>query len=546
MQQKQPQYYSHARPAPGTVPSTGISAQNRRVPCDQAQDIYTTAAQGQSNFTPYSSNTFQCISQQQQQTMLAPTVSPLALKTFAPQHHQNLVAPPAPQVPIQSLQAGKAMVCVSGRTVRASEIKAFPDKFDTTKQRWLQSFTIKDDFDSIDVKFWHKSQEHLDLYSQITLDQVVHVVTDEVKLNTSPGPATQSTPSTSSPFLLNLSEGKFGHRIDLGGEEESNRFRTALGANAGGTVPSISIRQIISALNSIGNHRFNLVVCVKEIVKSASIVTKNGLTAKTELTVFDAQGGEMSMIIWGELLAKAVQQWIPFTSRAQASIYGIKPQITIGFQTHIQIDPICKNVEWLKHFSSQFQDMPIDLNPDAAEITASQIKSVYRIIDITKKAELLSALESVYGCCYVLVSEFEIDDRFDVLTAKWWVISTSTTLQTALAVPSCTSTISSFKMEVCPGCNVMPSGERCWNYNLSRLVSFIDDTAELHHPMVPSEAVEKLLGFKPNEFSSLSMPERSQLKLSWSDFKKAPAVEILSIEPTNLLEFENAIHATAS
>jgi hypothetical protein len=30
---------------------------------------------------------------------------------------------------------------------------------------------------------------------------------------------------------------------------------------------------------------------------------------------------------------------------AQASMYSMKPQITIGYQAHIQVDPICKNIE---------------------------------------------------------------------------------------------------------------------------------------------------------------------------------------------------------
>jgi hypothetical protein len=53
--------------------------------------------------------------------------------------------------------------------VRAPDIKVFPNKWDPTKQTWLMSFTIKDDCDTIDVKFWHKTQEHLQRYTHVTV-----------------------------------------------------------------------------------------------------------------------------------------------------------------------------------------------------------------------------------------------------------------------------------------------------------------------------------------------------------------------------------------
>jgi len=48
-------------------------------------------------------------------------------------------------------------------------VKAFLDRKDPSAQRWLQSFTIKDDLETIDVKFWHKSQKHLNAYSNLSV-----------------------------------------------------------------------------------------------------------------------------------------------------------------------------------------------------------------------------------------------------------------------------------------------------------------------------------------------------------------------------------------
>lgn len=44
-----------------------------------------------------------------------------------------------------------------------------PDKKESNKMRWLQSFTIKDDLDTIEVTFWHNTREHLEMNSGITV-----------------------------------------------------------------------------------------------------------------------------------------------------------------------------------------------------------------------------------------------------------------------------------------------------------------------------------------------------------------------------------------
>ncbi|KAG0301464.1 hypothetical protein BGZ98_008336 [Dissophora globulifera] len=404
-------------------------------------------------------------------------------------------------VPIQSLRLEKSFVRVSGRIVRAPEVKAFPDRGDSQKLRWIQSFTIKDDLDTIDVKFWHKTQDHLDSYSFISLNQVVHIWTDDVKINTSTNSATVGLtargPATSSPFCLSLSENKIGHRIDLGSEVEmASMFKTALGANAGGIVSCVSIKQVLSALQAIGGQRFNLVICVKKMVSSGIIKSKNGPLIKTLLTVFDAQGQEASMV----------------------DLYNMQPQIKVGYQTHIQVDPACKNVEWLRHFAAQCSTLPDELNPGNTH--SDRIRAYYRIADISTCAKLAGRMDKSFGIAFAILSEFDIENRSaEILTAKW-------------------ATITSYKIEACPGCNVLPKGEESWTFSLARNVSFMDNTAELRHPNISSATAQSMLGCKPHEFNALSMQERTQLKVCWSDFKKQQIVQVIAMELANLQELE--------
>ncbi|KAF9105743.1 hypothetical protein BGX27_009480 [Mortierella sp. AM989] len=438
------------------------------------------------------------------------TYSAQARKTFAPQ--QMNCAPDAALVPIHGLQPLKSFVV--RRTVKIPDVKSYTDKRDNNRQRWIQSFTIKDDRDTIEVKIWHKTQEHLDSYSDILLDQVVHVWTDDVKLNTKPpyGNQLSGIPTTSSPLYLSLTEGKIGHKIDFGNETEmKNLFRTGLDANVGGIVPSVSLKQVLSALSSIGNERFNLVVCVKKMVSSTLVNSKNGPLAKTLLTVFDAQGQEASLTLWGDGMATVAQQWDPIKTSAQVGMYALKPQITVGYQTHVQVNPECKNVEWLKHFAARCSSLPDELNPvaDIQEIPIDRIGACYRIADISQLAESLAVTELAYGFTYAILSELDIESRAsDILTAK---------------CPSCKHAIASYKMEPCQTCHVSPKNEDSWSFTLARNISFMDDTAELYHPSITSCTIQNLLGFK----------------VSWSDFKKKHLIHIISIEIAHLQDLES-------
>lgn len=97
---------------------------------------------------------------------------------------------------------------------------------------------------------------------------MVHVWTDEVKLISQVYGGGQSSyaPTTSSPLVLNLGEGKIGHKIEVGSEiEMETLYKVALGSNLGGVIHSIPMKQVFNSLGTIKSQRFNLVVCVKKV-----------------------------------------------------------------------------------------------------------------------------------------------------------------------------------------------------------------------------------------------------------------------------------------
>ncbi|KAG0312640.1 hypothetical protein BGZ99_009358 [Dissophora globulifera] len=149
----------------------------------------------------------------------------------------------------------------------------------------------------------------------------------------------------------------------------------------------------------------------------------------------------------------------------------------------------------------------------------------------------LCLLDKSFGIAFAILSEFDIENRSaEILTAK---------------CPSCKATITSYKIEACPRCNVLPKGEELWTFSLARNVSFMDNTAELRHPNISSATAQSMLGCKPHEFNALSMQERTQLKrryylerfkiyfkVCWSDFKKQQIVHVIAMELADLQELE--------
>lgn len=93
----------------------------------------------------------------------------------------------------------------------------------------------------------------------------MHVWTDDVKPKSKPSFGNFS-PSTSSPLILTLSEGKAGHKVVPGNDQEqATMFRTALGVNSGGIVGAVHIRNIVDAVKTPEHQRGNVVVCVKKV-----------------------------------------------------------------------------------------------------------------------------------------------------------------------------------------------------------------------------------------------------------------------------------------
>lgn len=175
----------------------------------------------------------------------------------------------------------------------------------------------------------------------------MHVWTDDVKSKSksSFGGNASAPSATSSSLTLTLSEGKSGHKVVPGSEQEqATMFRTALGANSGGVVCAVQVKNIATASKNLEHQRSNVVICVKKVcdflnqillkttkkslnLTSDSVViyiffllqlnptsninTKNGPKARRIITVFDAHGQDAALTLWGDEMCNTADSWTP-------------------------------------------------------------------------------------------------------------------------------------------------------------------------------------------------------------------------------------------
>ncbi|KAG0269242.1 hypothetical protein DFQ27_004304 [Actinomortierella ambigua] len=438
-------------------------------------------------------------------------------------------------VPIGRLEAVRALVV--SRTIRVSDPKPFKDKRNPSQTLWTQSLTIKDEHDTIDIKIWHRSQEHVQMYWWLKLDLLIHVWTDDVKLSTTDSMDSSTVPSTTSPLVMAVNEGKHGHQIVLGSPEENGAlFRTALGVNAGGIIDSFHLDQLLGAGDSLHQQqRPDLLVLVQKIGVESQVRTRFGEACKRTLDVLDGQGREARLTFWGALMSRSAEDWtanetVLVLTAPKVGVYNQKLDVSVGYQTHVQVNPLCKTVEWLRHAASQFNTVgQTDRSPAAMNVTLNQITTFYSICDIPETILTLSSLNTSYGYTIGVISQLDIEQRnIDLMSATCLM---------------CRQRVTSHQIMPCETCKAEPPAET-WKFTLSRLISFMDDTGELCHPIIDHNVAQAMLGFSASEFSGLNSTERMQVKarlflerfkvffkIVWSDFRRQHTVEVVAIEP---------------
>ncbi|KAG0224048.1 hypothetical protein BGW41_005257 [Actinomortierella wolfii] len=295
--------------------------------------------------------------------------------------------------------------------------------------RTLVSLTIKDEHDTIDVKIWHRSQEHVSHYEWIKLDLVIHVWTDDVKLNTTDTTDTTTVSSTTSPLVMTLSEGKHGHQIVSGSPEEHRTlFKTALDVNAGGIIQTFNLEQLVSAGDALlhQHRRLHLPLLVKRIGTETQVRTRFGETYKRTLTMMDGQGREARLTLWGASMSRSAQDWtanetVLVLTAPKVGMYNQMLDISLGFQTHVQVNPACKTVEWLRHAAPQFNDAHHVNRPhESTEMALENITTFYSILQISEIIPGLSSLSVTYGYTVGVISQLDIEQRgVDLMGATW-------------------------------------------------------------------------------------------------------------------------------
>ncbi|KAK9719633.1 hypothetical protein K7432_004631 [Basidiobolus ranarum] len=163
---------------------------------------------------------------------------------------------------------------------------------------------------------------------------------------------------------------------------------------------------------------------------------------------------------------------------------------------------------------------------------------LFKISELDTKAKEMKTIECTRGIVFACVSQFNID---------------SENPSHSITMAECKHCSAKFHYqlpgECCPECENPPDR---YFYQLTHQLSFIDDTAELHSPLIDEYAITKLIGYQPEEFATLNSHEKTMLKYSIlferfkiffmmykNEAKQTMEIRIVDCEKANLEEMLN-------
>ncbi|ORX98337.1 hypothetical protein K493DRAFT_406620 [Basidiobolus meristosporus CBS 931.73] len=162
---------------------------------------------------------------------------------------------------------------------------------------------------------------------------------------------------------------------------------------------------------------------------------------------------------------------------------------------------------------------------------------MFKIVELDTKAKELKPSECTRGIIFACVSQFNIDSENPSHT---------------ITMAECKSCATKFHYLVGEGCPTCGNSPDRYFYNLTHQLSFIDDTAELHTPVMDDYAMIKLIGYRPEEFATLNSHEKTVLKYSVlferfklffmmykNEMKQSTEIRLVDCERANLEEMLN-------
>ncbi|KAI9299096.1 hypothetical protein K502DRAFT_345516 [Neoconidiobolus thromboides FSU 785] len=383
---------------------------------------------------------------------------------------------------------------ILGRVININDCKPHTTK-DKNTYGYYQLILIKDDIDIIPIKIYSKVK------STIKLDDLVGVIQAKCK-GVEMDEMVLYNPSINHPFglskWLEIDQILFmigNIKILIEDNNNNKLFKKPIGYDN----KLFKINYLKSVRSQIGNQKqyFDGKILLGVIMETQIIKTKYGSSNKRTIKVVDQELSTAEITLWGDLTLMA-NDWVVFETallitQPNVDVFRGNIQISIGFNSFIEINPSCINNQWIRdqmnHINNNQSKLPM------IYIELGQIKNIkdlkYQLITLEAHQIAKFNIKSIL-CCLNIDQDSNKIVYFKCDSCK-------------------NSELFKFETIVCHKCKIPFKSNNIYFW-LNNVCSLIDESGMLNKLDITNEAAIKLLSCTASDYVSMGIKDRYQLK----------------------------------
>ncbi|KYM76437.1 Uncharacterized protein C16orf73 like protein [Atta colombica] len=461
---------------------------------------------------------------------------------------------------IRSLQDGSPNTFVIGMIINSTNVKTFTasrTRFNTS-ERGVWTFTLRDsEEDFINVTVWGSTEYVKKLSSTFIIGSVVEVISAKIVKRNPSNKNEQFMPSTSSPFTLIINEG--AALIQNHDAPTREQYKDLLTRPVKNVTSAKSLKTILDNIDALCDCFVDLLVIVTFIADVRNIMTRDGrsLTCRNFEVADGSTDNTVSLMLWDKDWIERSAFWEPkktilFLIDARIAYDEYKKKTTLSISRRTLITE-CLNIPQAADIMNAVQHYDPDSicsdpfavpNPESITtvMTVKQITEKLQKNKVTAEGERLQFATIVRAS----VTEMNLDGPLkDVISIKC-----------ALCKKSVADVQDSCMNLSCPSGNGMQTPLNTVKFNIK--INLKDDTGYLIGCRLTDDIAERVLGYTVDEFQTMTIEKRSELKwlyllekcdvrlyiLGPTSVFSCTLYKVLSIQPDN--EMEQALEQIAS
>uniref|UniRef100_A0A3B5ADV7 Meiosis specific with OB-fold n=1 Tax=Stegastes partitus TaxID=144197 RepID=A0A3B5ADV7_9TELE len=385
--------------------------------------------------------------------------------------------------------------------------KSFPDRKNSSTDRFTCGFTIKDSPDFfINVSAWGNDTYINGLSNSFSIGDCV-TIENPLVATKDLEKGDRFSPTTPSHYRLLVTE---AHSLvsPCADTETVELLLPLIHLPPKDSSDFYSLVDIVANGQKLDGSVINVLAAVKLVGHIKQFTTSDGRKGqRLEVKLFDDSVSSFPLVCWDREAIQLMQTLIPkktvlFIADAKISFDSFRSGMvaTVTSRSIITVNPDMKEASLLFSYAKQLLESgALDQDETPEDMPVESITDVYTVRQLKQKVQ--ESPEALFGITYSFISKLDLDSSVSK------VIRTRCSRCRFLAsedMLSCTN-------QLCPGRDQAFSATTGFDL----MVDVSDHTDTLHACILSSPVAEKTLGCTTEEFTSLTEDERTAMKMKF-------------------------------